>query len=150
MLAPREGALVGGACGGGGGRVTRSPCTKHSRQLHENPPPPPPQVCSTVWERDSLEPPRPATSNGGGGVGMFYLPHECLVVLLSGSLAAYHPSLYLDAHGEEDRHLRRGKPLFLSPSRQAALMRLWLGHRIPVEVSRARAAAPQVIRRNHY
>ena len=51
------------------------------------------------------------------------------------------PSLYLDAHGEEDHGLRRGKPLFLSAERQAAIHRLWLAQAVPREVARSRASA---------
>lgn len=34
-------------------------------------------------------------------------------LLIRGPRAAYGPSPYVDAHGEEDPGLRRGKPLFL-------------------------------------
>ena len=36
--------------------------------------------------------------------------------------------MYLDAHGEEDRNLRRGRALFLSHSRYEQLARLMAGH----------------------
>lgn len=62
----------------------------------------------------------------------------------------YQPSLYLDSHGEEDKGLRRGKPLYLSKPRVAALLRMWLTHSIPLEVARARASSSSVIRANFY
>lgn len=34
--------------------------------------------------------------------------------------------MYLDAHGEEDEFLKRGRPLFLSRSRYASLAEKWL------------------------
>jgi len=86
----------------------------------------------------------------GAGCGMFYLLHEGRVRLTysSGELhegraiphldpSIYYPSIYLDAHGEEDHKLRRGRPLFLSSQRQADLHRLWLTHAIPITVARA-------------
>jgi E3 ubiquitin-protein ligase UBR3 len=36
-----------------------------------------------------------------------------------------YPSIYLDAHGEEDEFLKRGRPLFLDRERYAALSELW-------------------------
>ena len=62
----------------------------------------------------------------------------------------YQPSLYLDVHGEEDKGLRRGKPLYLSKLRVAALLRMWLTHAVPLEVARARASSSSVIRANFY
>ena len=49
-----------------------------------------------------------------------------------------HGSIYLDAHGEEDRGLRRGKPLYLNAARIAELAALWRAHGVPLEVARAR------------
>ena len=58
---------------------------------------------------------------------MFYLLHEGRVLLTYSSgelhegraIPHFYPSIYLDAHGEEDHKLRRGRPLFLSAQRQA-------------------------------
>ena len=86
----------------------------------------------------------------GAGVGIFYLAHQCMVLLVDGPHAAYHPSLYLDAHGEEDRGLRRGKPLFLSSKRVAATHQLLVAHAVPMTVARARASASSVIRTNYF
>ena len=86
----------------------------------------------------------------GGGVGVFYLVHQCMVLLVHGAFASYHPSLYIDAHGEEDRGLRRGQPLFLSPARQRTLYALCLAHAVPIEVARTRAAASSVIVLNYW
>ena len=41
---------------------------------------------------------------------------------------AWWGSLYLDHHGEEDRGLRRGRPLVLAPNRLAELTTLWLSN----------------------
>ena len=86
----------------------------------------------------------------GFGAGIFTLVHQSVTLLVDGPASAYHPSLYLDAHHEEDRGLRRGKPLYLSAARQAAIHRLWLGQRVPLEVARARSSASSVIRPGYY
>ena len=85
-----------------------------------------------------------------GGVGIFYLVHQCTLLLIDGPHAAYYPSIYVDVHGEEDRGLRRGKPLFLSAARVAATHRLWLAHAVPQTVARARSAGTNVIRANFF
>ena len=77
----------------------------------------------------------------GLGVGIFALVHQGVVLLVDGARSSFYPSLYLDAHGEEDRGLRRGKPLFLSAQRQAAIHKLWVSQAVPLEVARSRAAA---------
>ena len=48
----------------------------------------------------------------------------------------FNPSPYLDAHGESDLGLKRGKPLFLNQSRYNELAKLWLNHQICTFVSR--------------
>jgi E3 ubiquitin-protein ligase UBR3 len=49
-----------------------------------------------------------------------------VLILHSGSQrACLFPSPYLDAHGEEDEHMRRGRPLFLSDARCSFLEKLW-------------------------
>jgi hypothetical protein len=45
---------------------------------------------------------------GGLGVGVFLLVQRCAVLLVSGSKAAYFPSLYVDGHGEDDPVSVRG------------------------------------------
>ena len=62
-----------------------------------------------------------------------------ITLLVDGPRSAFAPSLYVDAHGEEDHGLRRGKPLYHSPVRQAALHRMWLAQAVPLEVARSRA-----------
>ena len=74
----------------------------------------------------------------GGGACLFFLVHQGVVLLVDGGRAAYHGSIYLDAHGEEDRGLRRGKPLYLNAARIAELAALW---RAPRRAARGRARA---------
>ncbi|KAF1335353.1 E3 ubiquitin-protein ligase ubr1, partial [Globisporangium splendens] len=74
----------------------------------------------------------------GGGVGIVLLLDQCRVAIIGGSMAAYFPSPYVDAHGEEDIGLQRGRPLRLDMARYRYLESLWLNHRIFTEVSRQR------------
>ena len=74
------------------------------------------------------------------------------VVAVRGPHAAYLPgaSPYLDAHGEEDPHLSRGRPLFLSAGRAEALAELWRNHLVGPEVARLRAGADRIIKDSYY
>lgn len=74
----------------------------------------------------------------GGGVGIVLLLEQCRIAVVGGSMAAYFPCPYVDAHGEEDVGLQRGRPLRLDMARYRYLESLWLNHRIFTEVSRQR------------
>lgn len=74
----------------------------------------------------------------GGGIGIVLLLDQCRVAIIGGSMAAYFPSPYVDAHGEEDIGLQRGRPLRLDAARYRYLESLWVNHRIFTEVSRQR------------
>ncbi len=74
----------------------------------------------------------------GGGLGIVLMLQQCRVVVLGGSLAAYFPCPYVDAHGEEDHGLQRGRPLKLDENRYALLESLWRSHRLFAEISRLR------------
>merc|ERR1740116_190298 len=50
-------------------------------------------------------------------------------VVIRGKRACIWGSIYLDAFGEEDRELKRGKPLFLNYERYQLLETQWLAHR---------------------
>ncbi|XP_052094995.1 E3 ubiquitin-protein ligase UBR3-like [Mytilus californianus] len=64
----------------------------------------------------------------GAGTGMFLLINSSTVVVIRGPRATLWGSIYLDDHGEEDRELKRGKPLFLSQERYNLLKQQWLSH----------------------
>ena len=72
-----------------------------------------------------------------GGTGVFLLGNSS-VLLLRGEYAAVYGSPYVDAHGETDVGLKRGKPLTLSGKRYAGLAALWAK---PGGVARAVSAA---------
>ena len=63
----------------------------------------------------------------GGGSCCFLLLKSTRVLILhsSGTRACLFPSPYVDAHGEEDEHMRRGRPLFLDAARARLLETLW-------------------------
>ncbi|VDN91801.1 unnamed protein product [Brugia pahangi] len=60
------------------------------------------------------------------GVGCFLSLNISLIVIVCNRKVALWGSVYLDAHGEEDRNLRRGKPLFLSKRRIEKLTADWM------------------------
>ncbi|BFY97084.1 hypothetical protein BsWGS_00124 [Bradybaena similaris] len=64
----------------------------------------------------------------GAGTSMFLLVNSSLVVVIRGPRATLWGSVYLDEHGEEDRDLKRGKPLYLSMARYKLLESQWLSH----------------------
>ncbi|CAA0842859.1 E3 ubiquitin-protein ligase PRT6 [Striga hermonthica] len=57
----------------------------------------------------------------GAGIGVFLLVRRTTILLQRSARQAQWPSLYLDAFGEEDVEMHRGKPLFLNEERYAAL-----------------------------
>ncbi|XP_013792772.1 E3 ubiquitin-protein ligase UBR3-like, partial [Limulus polyphemus] len=65
----------------------------------------------------------------GAGTAMYLAVSSSLIIVIRGKRACLWGSVYLDSYGEEDRDLKRGKPLFLSQERYNLLQKQWLGHR---------------------
>ncbi|CAL8073578.1 unnamed protein product [Orchesella dallaii] len=65
----------------------------------------------------------------GAGTVMYLSVNSSTIVVVRGRRACLWGSVYLDAFGEEDRELKRGKPLFLSKERYALLHQQWVAHR---------------------
>ncbi|XP_031787991.1 E3 ubiquitin-protein ligase Ubr3 isoform X1 [Nasonia vitripennis] len=65
----------------------------------------------------------------GGGTGIFLVVTSTYVIVIRGRRACLWGSLYLDDFEEEDRDLKRGKPLYLSQDRYQLLEQQWLAHR---------------------
>jgi len=86
----------------------------------------------------------------GAGIGIFFLLHKCVVLLIHNNKSAYSLSLYVDEHGEEDVGLRRGRPLYLHKDRFECLQKLWSQHDVPREVAQIRSTSDRVIRDNWY
>lgn len=64
----------------------------------------------------------------GAGIGVFLVLKATKVQIIRNKRASLWGSPYLDAHGEEDEDLGRGKPLFLNKERYSTLECLWLTH----------------------
>ncbi|KRY00594.1 E3 ubiquitin-protein ligase UBR3 [Trichinella pseudospiralis] len=62
------------------------------------------------------------------GTGLFLCIEESSVIIIRDKRFAEWGFLYLDSHGEEDRGLKRGKPLKLCRDRLALLVEQWLTH----------------------
>lgn len=64
----------------------------------------------------------------GAGTGVFLLIRRTSILLQRSARQAPWPSPYLDAYGEEDNEMHRGKPLYLSEERYAALTQMVASH----------------------
>jgi len=76
-------------------------------------------ACETV--RHSLE--------CGGGTGIFLSVNSSTIIVVRGKRACVWGSVFLDFFGEEDKELKRGKPLFLNDKRYQLLEHQWVSHK---------------------
>lgn len=65
----------------------------------------------------------------GAGTAVFLVVTSTYIIVIRGRRACLWGSLYLDDFEEEDRDLKRGKPLYLSKGRYQLLEQQWLAHR---------------------
>ena len=73
-----------------------------------------------------------------GDVGAYLVLRACAVVLLLGSgRQCVWGSLYLDAHGEKDAYLQRGKTLYLQPNKCRLLTRGLINHTILTDTTKS-------------
>ncbi|XP_030245105.1 E3 ubiquitin-protein ligase Ubr3 isoform X2 [Drosophila navojoa] len=79
-------------------------------------------------EKDCYEAVR-HTISCGGGIGIFLVVTSTYIIVIRGRRACLWGSLYLDDFDEEDRDLKRGKPLYLSQDRFDLLESQWLSHK---------------------
>ncbi|CAB3374678.1 Hypothetical predicted protein [Cloeon dipterum] len=75
----------------------------------------------------------------GGGTGIFLVVPSSYIIVIRASRACLWGSVYLDSHGEDDRDLKRGKPLYLSQPRMNLLEQQWLTHKFDHINKRGRA-----------
>ncbi|KAL8183446.1 UNVERIFIED_CONTAM: E3 ubiquitin-protein ligase ubr3 [Gekko kuhli] len=68
------------------------------------------------------------SQNCGAGTGIFLLINASVIIIIRGHRFCLWGSVYLDAHGEEDRDLRRGKPLYMCKERYKVLEHQWISH----------------------
>ena len=71
---------------------------------------------------------RKHTNACGAGTLILININTTYIFIVRGKRCASWASLYLDEHGEEDRDLKRGKPLYLNYERYNLLTRSWLSH----------------------
>ncbi|XP_056172490.1 E3 ubiquitin-protein ligase PRT6 isoform X3 [Syzygium oleosum] len=64
----------------------------------------------------------------GAGIGVFLLIRRTMILFQRSARQSVWPSPYLDAFGEEDNDLHRGKPLYLNEERYAALTYMVASH----------------------
>ncbi|XP_008442546.2 E3 ubiquitin-protein ligase PRT6 isoform X1 [Cucumis melo] len=80
------------------------------------------KLCSPSWKSCCRESGCQAHANiCAAGTGVFLLIRRTTILLQRSARQAPWPSPYLDAFGEEDIEMRRGKPLYLNEERYAAL-----------------------------
>ncbi|XP_017880886.1 E3 ubiquitin-protein ligase Ubr3 isoform X2 [Ceratina calcarata] len=65
----------------------------------------------------------------GGGTGIYLVVTSTYIVVIRGQRVCLWGSLYLDDFEEEDKDLKRGKPLYLNQDRYQLLEQQWLAHR---------------------
>ncbi|XP_074307794.1 E3 ubiquitin-protein ligase PRT6 [Silene latifolia] len=89
------------------------------------------RLCSPAWKPCCRDSGCQAHSLAcGAGTGVFLLVRKTTILLQRNARQAPWPSLYLDAFGEEDIDMQRGKPLFLNEERYAALTYMVASHGI--------------------
>nr|XP_042905267.1 E3 ubiquitin-protein ligase ubr3 isoform X1 [Parasteatoda tepidariorum] len=64
----------------------------------------------------------------GGGTAIYLAVNSSTIIVIRGKRACLWGSVYLDNYGEEDRDLKRGKPLYLSTERYTLLQQQWINH----------------------
>ncbi|KAF2288678.1 hypothetical protein GH714_010354 [Hevea brasiliensis] len=97
-----------------------------------------PHVYQDLVERESGC--QPHAMACGSGIGVFLLIKRTTILLQRCARQAPWPSPYLDAYGEEDIEMHRGKPLYLNEERYATLTYMWrIFPQICIEKSSARA-----------
>ncbi|KAJ7073950.1 hypothetical protein C8F01DRAFT_1242237 [Mycena amicta] len=77
----------------------------------------------------------------GGAVGVFFLVKRCMLLYLYANNGTFAPPPYLDAHGEVDISMRRGRRQYLHYARWEEVRKTWLSHGIPTVVARRLEAA---------
>ncbi|XP_068667575.1 E3 ubiquitin-protein ligase PRT6-like [Aristolochia californica] len=87
------------------------------------------KLCSPSWKPCCSENDSQSHSiSCGAGIGVFLSIRRTTVLLQRSSRLAPWPSPYLDAFGEEDHEMHRGRPLYLSEERYAALTYMVASH----------------------
>ncbi|XP_042512040.1 E3 ubiquitin-protein ligase PRT6-like [Macadamia integrifolia] len=87
------------------------------------------RLCSPTWKSCCRESSCQTHAMAcGAGIGVFLLIKRTTILLQRSARQSPWPSPYLDAFGEEDTEMHRGKPLYLSEERYAALTHMVASH----------------------
>ncbi|KAF7331631.1 E3 ubiquitin-protein ligase [Mycena kentingensis (nom. inval.)] len=72
----------------------------------------------------------------GGAVGVYFLVKRCMLLYIYANNGTFSTPPYLDAHGEVDVSMRRGRRQFLHYARWEDVRKTWLSHGIPTVIAR--------------
>ncbi|KAJ7725312.1 hypothetical protein B0H16DRAFT_1384303 [Mycena metata] len=72
----------------------------------------------------------------GGAIGVYFLVKRCMLLYIYGNNGTFSPPPYLDAHGEVDISMRRGRRQYLHYARWEEVRKTWLAHGIPTVIAR--------------
>ncbi|KAA8518905.1 hypothetical protein F0562_016321 [Nyssa sinensis] len=87
------------------------------------------KLCSPNWKKCCRESGcQTHAMSCGAGIGVFLLIRKTTILLQRAARQAPWPSPYLDAFGEEDIEMHRGKPLYFNEERYAALTYMVASH----------------------
>lgn len=76
------------------------------------------------------------TRDCAGVIGAYFVAKRCTVLYLFDGSGSFAPAPYLDAHGEVDYNLRRGRRQIMHDIRYEEMRKLWLNHNIPSYITR--------------
>ncbi|XP_042476695.1 E3 ubiquitin-protein ligase PRT6-like [Macadamia integrifolia] len=87
------------------------------------------RLCSPTWKSCCRESSCQTHAMAcGAGIGVFLLIRKTTILLQRSARQSPWPSPYLDAFGEEDIEMQRGKPLYLNEERYTALTNMVASH----------------------
>ncbi|EIW86012.1 hypothetical protein CONPUDRAFT_94286 [Coniophora puteana RWD-64-598 SS2] len=72
----------------------------------------------------------------GGAIGVYFVVKRCALLYVYPNLGTFVQSPYLDAHGEVDTSMRRGRRQYLHPARWEEIRKTWINHSIPTVIAR--------------
>ncbi|KAJ7650236.1 hypothetical protein FB45DRAFT_986384 [Roridomyces roridus] len=76
------------------------------------------------------------TRECGGTIGVYFLIKRCMLLYLYSNNGTFSSPPYLDAHGEVDISMRRGRRQYLHHARWEDVRKTWLSHGIPTIIAR--------------
>ncbi|KAJ7485394.1 hypothetical protein FB451DRAFT_1431358 [Mycena latifolia] len=101
----------------------RGECNLHMRECVFT------SILSILWTYLDL-------SRCGGATGIYFLVKRCMLLYIYSNNGTFSPPPYLDAHGEVDISMRRGRRQYLHFARWEEVRKTWLTHGIPTVIAR--------------